>query len=48
MSLKFDVVEQDGEYAMKIATEETQTQIQATEAELRRLMIDLITVVGNE
>jgi hypothetical protein len=42
MTLKFDVSEDMGGYALHIYTAQTNIEVGATEAELRRLMVDLI------
>lgn len=42
MTLKFDVQEDMGGYALHVDTAQTNIEIGATEAELRRLMIDLL------
>jgi hypothetical protein len=42
MTLKFDVSEDMGGYALHIDTAQTNIEVGATEAELRRLMIDLV------
>jgi len=42
MTLKFDVSEDMGGYALHIDTAQTNIEIGATEDELRRLLIDLV------
>lgn len=42
MTLKFNVMEDMGGYSLHIDTAQTNIEVGATEAELRRLMIDLI------
>jgi hypothetical protein len=41
MTLKFDVREDMGGYSLHIDTAQTNIEVGATEAELRRLLIDL-------
>lgn len=43
MTLKFDLDESiGGQYIVRLETTETETTVEATEAELRRFLIDLV------
>jgi hypothetical protein len=42
MTLKFDVCEDMGGYRLLVDTSQTNLEVGATEAELRRLLIDLL------
>lgn len=48
MTLKFDVREGMDGYTLHIDTEQVNAEVGATEAELRRLMVDLLAEVGDE
>lgn len=48
MTLKFDVAEDMGGYVLFVDTAQTNIEVGATEAELRRLLIDLIHELGHE
>lgn len=42
MTLKFDISEDMGGYSLHVDTAQTNIEVGATEAELRRLLIDLL------
>lgn len=48
MSLKFNVLEDMGGYGLHVDTAQTNIEVGATEAELRRLLIDLYHEFGVE
>lgn len=48
MTLKFDVSEDMGGYALFVDTAQTNIEVGATDGELRRLLIDLIHEFGHE
>jgi len=48
MALKFDLRGFEGDYALKVTTDETTFTVEASERELRRLMIDLETEFNSE
>jgi len=47
VTLKFDVREDMSAYSLHVGTAQTNIEVGATEAELRRLMIDLIHEFGD-